>query len=674
MLLFTFLLLLQSLPYFLYLRLMKRSVSIAILFVFSSGLFAQTQADFARGQKVPEKATVRSPKLLKQWQLSPDFSEEVGIPFDTVFSLFNRYRIADRYSPVNASLGNYGLPFYQISFFDRITDPEKFLYSYYYPLMHVPDRAIFMNTQVPFTEAVWTYAGPRETAEQTFRVRHSQNVNRFLNFGLIYDIVYSLGQYNYQRAEDKTFTFYSSYTGEKYKLYFSAGINNITSFENGGITDSTRLSESNTRDIPVNLGGLDKANSMLKNRNLLLVQRYTFNRNSSAKDDTVTFKKPGLMGLSGTFSHIFIIESNKRTYSDNYPLSGFYDTNFISTSVTFDSLYSRTIKNTLRFDFNTDATRKFNLGGGVGIRNEMLRFSQIVPSHDTTMADTSVWNRSNNVLVGRLYNNIGNKFGWVATGELYLTGYRAGDFILNGTINKSFDWKKGRASWLITGGIMNRQPSFWYDQWGSNNFEWHDNMSKEFRIDVGTTFNYPARKAEIKFNYAIIDNYTDFGIDARPSQHTGGLSVASLLIRKEMRAWKFHLSSDVIIQKSSNAEVLDLPLVALRTAGYFEHLFRFESTGGKLNTQLGADVTYHTLYYPYSYMPATGRFYRQDAVTTGNYPFINVFLNLKVKRTRIFLMFDHVNSGLMGYGYDMIPSYPMNIRMFRYGIAWTFYN
>ena len=38
-------------------------------------------------------------------------------------------------------------------------------------------------------------------------------------------------------------------------------------------------------------------------------------------------------------------------------------------------------------------------------------------------------------------------------------------------------------------------------------------LEKEFRIDLGTTFTYPARKAEIRFNYAIIDNYTDFDAD-----------------------------------------------------------------------------------------------------------------------------------------------------------------
>jgi hypothetical protein len=640
---------------------MIRLIPIILLLAFSSGLFAQ------------KKETIK-PRIIKEFGLSADFSEEVNIPFDTVFSLFNRFKIADRYSPVNASMGNYGLPFYQINFFDRISDPDKFLYRYYYPFMHVPERSVFMNTQVPFTELVWTFAGPKVTSEQTFRVRHTQNVNRFLNFGFIYDIIYSLGQYSYQRSENKTFTLFSSYTGIKYNLYFAAGINNLISFENGGIADKNKLNQTPPRDVEVNLAGLNKANSTLKNRNLLLVQRYNIGSNSAPKADTLPQKRSGFFGLSGTFSHIFILENNKRSYSDSYPGSGFYDTAFISKTVTFDSLYMRSVKNTVRFDFTTDTTRKFRLGGGVGLRNEIFRYSQIIPTHDTTFADTASWNRSNNAVVGRLFNNIGDKFRWLATGELFLTGYRAGDFNLNGEISKSFDWKKGRAAWLLTGGITNRQPSFWYNQWGSNHFEWNNNFKKEFRIDLGTSFSYPGRKTEIKFNYAIIDNYTDFDTTAHPSQHSGGLSVAAITISKGLKAWKFHLDSDAIFQKSSNAEVLDLPLITVRSTGYFEHLFRFKKTGGKLNTQLGVDVTWHSLYHPYSYMPSTGRFYRQDKVSTGNYPFLNLFLNFKLKRTRVFLMYDHINANMMGLNYDMIPGYPLNIRMFRYGLAWTFYD
>ncbi len=621
-----------------------------------------------------QKQDTLKPKILKEWKLSSDFTEEVIIPFDTVFSLCNRYRLADKYSPFNATLGSYGLPFYQINFFDRVTDPDKFLFAYYYPFMYQPDKYIFMDIQVPFTELDWTFGGPREIAEQTFRVRHSQNVNRFLNFGLIYDVVYNLGQYNYQRAIDKDFTFYSSYRGQKYKMYAAAGLNYLSTNENGGIRDGSQLRSFAARDVAVNLGGLDKAVSLVKNQNLFLVQRYTIGNKPPAPGDSNSVAPTTSFRLKGTFSHIFIFDNNRRTYSDDYPGSGFYDTAFISEQVTFDSISARSIKNTVRFDFSTDETRKFRLGGGVGIRNELFRYSQIVPTHDTLRADTAVWRRSNNVLIGKLYNDIGNLFRWVASGELYLNGYRSGDFNLNGVISKSFSWKKGIATWDISGGILRRKPSFWYDQWGSNNFEWHNDLKKEFRMDLGTDFSYPGRNAEIRFNYAIIDNYTDFDTTAYPSQHTGGLSVASLYLRKDLKAWKFHLTTDLLIQKSSNSEILDLPLATVRSAGYFEHLFNFRRTNGQLNTQIGVEVTYHTLYHSYAYLPATGRFYRQELVETGNYPFVNVFLNLKLRRTRIFLMLDHVNAGFSGYNYYMIYPYPMNFRMFRYGIAWTFYD
>lgn len=180
--------------------------------------------------------TIRS-VVKREYTLSHDYSEEITVPVDTAFSLFHRYRIADKYSPFNASLGNYGLPTYQINFFDRIANPDMYLYDYYYPFMHLPDNPVFMNTQIPFTELIFNYSGPSDRSEQTFRIRHSQNINRFLNVGLIYDIVFSLGQYNYQKSENKTFTLYSSYSGIKYKFYIAGGINNLTSGANGGVKD-----------------------------------------------------------------------------------------------------------------------------------------------------------------------------------------------------------------------------------------------------------------------------------------------------------------------------------------------------------------------------------------------------------------------------------------------------
>ncbi|MBI5010733.1 MAG: hypothetical protein HZB98_14050, partial [Bacteroidia bacterium] len=305
-------------------------------------------------------------------------------------------------------------------FFDRVYDPDKYLYFNHYHFMHNHENAIFMNLQVPFTELKWMMSGEKEMAEQTFRITHSQNINRKLNFGMIYDIIFNLGQYSNQRAEDKTFTFYTSYTGSVYKLYVSAGLNGLFGQENGGIVSKEDLDVeiANTKDVPVNMGTLNDASSFLRNRNFLVVQKFTF---IGAKPDRDTVPKKTIepVPLTGTFSHIFQLDYSRRLYRDASPQSGFYDSIYIKNSETFDSLSSKFVKNTFRFDFVTDTTKIVSLSAGFGLRNENFWFSQIIPGKDTIVADTANWFRGNNVLVGSFGQKIGKMFYWHGNGELF---------------------------------------------------------------------------------------------------------------------------------------------------------------------------------------------------------------------------------------------------------------
>ena len=619
------------------------------------------------------------PKIIKQWNLSADFVDEVPVVFDTLSYLFNRYRVADLYSPVNATMGNYGLPYYSLNFFDRINDPDKFLYFHNYSFLHANDNALFNNLQMPFTELKWTMAGEKEVAEQTFRIKHTQNINRKLNFGLIYDIIFNLGQYTSQRAENKTFTLYTSYTGSIYKLYVSTGVNGIFGQENGGITskEDLNIDVPDTRDIPVRLGTLNNASSQLKNRNALVVQKITF-IGAKKDNDSVPVINNDPVPLKASFNHIFQIDYSRRTYSDESPGSGFYDSIYINTAATFDSLSSTIVKNTFRFDFLTDETKHLVFNAGFGLRNENFWFGQIIPVQDSVVSDTSNWFRGNNVWVGRFNNRIGKDFRWGVNGEWYFDRYCRGDYVLNAVVAKSFRLKKGKLEWQLTGGVNSRTPSFWYQQWGGNHFWWENNFGKESRKEFGSRITYPARNLDIRFNFARITNYLDFDTLAMPAQDTSGLSVMSLGFKKDFKLWFFHFAPDVIVQKSSNENVLELPQITTRTAIYLEHTFYFKKTNGRLFTELGLDITYHSLYHPYNYMPATGRFYRQTETETGNYPFVNAFVNIKLKRTRFFLMFDHLNYSMMKgdmlKNYQMLPLYPMPIRRFSFGLAWTFYN
>lgn len=73
-------------------------------------------------------------------------------------------------------------------------------------------------------------------------------------------------------------------------------------------------------------------------------------------------------------------------------------------------------------------------------------------------------------------------------------------------------------------------------------------------------------------------------------------------------------------------------------------------------------------------MPSTGRFYIQNEKKIGNYPFFDAFVNFKVKRTRFFAKFTHVNSGWTGDNYFTILHNPMSRRVFIFGLSWSFYD
>ena len=88
---------------------------------------------------------------------------------------------------------------------------------------------------------------------------------------------------------------------------------------------------------------------------------------------------------------------------------------------------------------------------------------------------------------------------------------------------------------------------------------------------------------------------------------------------------------------------------------------------------MGLDVSFFTSYYANAYMPALGLYYLQNEKKIGNYPFIDFFFNMKIKRARIFFKTEHVNSGFMG-AYYLAPHIPAPDRCIKLGINWAFYD
>ena len=135
----------------------------------------------------------------------------------------------------------------------------------------------------------------------------------------------------------------------------------------------------------------------------------------------------------------------------------------------------------------------------------------------------------------------------------------------------------------------------------------------------------------------------------------------------------FHLDNEVTWQKSSKEEILPLPDLSL-----YHNFYLLTKLAKKVLTlQLGADVRYFTSYCAPAYMPATQQFHLQseeDRVEIGGYPIVDVYANLHLKRTRIFVMMSHVNAGMGQPNYFLAPHYPINQRVLKIGLSWNFYD
>jgi hypothetical protein len=129
-----------------------------------------------------------------------------------------------------------------------------------------------------------------------------------------------------------------------------------------------------------------------------------------------------------------------------------------------------------------------------------------------------------------------------------------------------------------------------------------------------------------------------------------------------------------VYQKCENENILDLPEITYFGSTYLSQVFHFKATGGKLTAMIGFDLAYNSRYYADAYMPPLASFIRQDEKQLGNYPYLDVFLNLQLKRFRFFLKMQHMNSGWIDRDYFSVLHYPRNERDVRFGLTWTFYD
>ena len=597
---------------------------------------------------------------VKTWQIVDKFATADSIAPDTAHLNFQDANHIDRFSISNAYRGNLGSPVQPKVYFDRPLKHDFIFAEAYYPYMAQVESATFYNTTKPFTSLYYLSGGTHYYKDEQIKFLFSANANKKLNLGFTLDYLYARGEYTNLGTKRFAGSAFGTYDGVKYKATGFASSNNLSNYENGGISDTTYINGPivyPSYNIPVNITGY--ANYI--HNQFFYNHQYNIGitRLIEITPDSIVSEYVPVT----VFGHTVRLDDMRKRYYEPNVEKDFYENTFLPFAFTNDSAAYFAVKNTLSVSMAEEFNKWLKFGLTAYVENEVVRYG---------VKEDSIYihrNYMNNRVGGILSKNKGDLLKYNFSGELTFLGRNIGDLVLDANLNSKFNLLKQSINLQAYGFMKSIKPSVFYDFYHSNHFKWENSFSKLYHTRIGGKFVIPT----LYFNFDVsVENLTNpvyFNKKALPDQYDGNVQILAGNLKQDFHVGSFTLENQAVYQLSSNQSVIPLPTVVLYHNLYYHGLW-FKV----LSMQMGVDVRYHTTYYAPSYMPATGQFYVQDRMKIGNYPVMNVYLNAHLKRTRFFVQYYHINQLFMKGNCYSMPYYPINPATFKIGLTWNFYD
>lgn len=573
-------------------------------------------------------------------------------------------------------------------------------------LLNEGNMASYMSV-LPYSEI--RYLMTIGDLEQHFHARFGRQVTPRLLVSFAFDTDYSPATFNNNKTINNAFWINAKYItkSERYGVSAHWYRNKLEMGENGGIVNDEAYSEHQETDntvIPVNLTtatnfivssgiGFEHYFNLLPKKTITTKKEAPRVKSDSIapspvfndsipidslfidsiktieNQDVVQEVKVRKFTL-GRLCHNFSFLNNKLYYNESSPGVSFYqpfDT-LMNASKSTDTTLVRAIKNTVKWSslgyqkYNDDIP--FYLYAGV-----THGFYQ-VKRYDYLEGETVLARNYNQLSVnGGIIVNLFKSTRITGQAELITLGYQIGDFDVKGqwkqfigTSSKNY----GQATFDVE---LKRQSANWFEEsYYSNHFRWEN----DFNASTYLTFNlrYSYKTYSIGVKQTSIANMIYFGTDARPTQNDGMFSIREAYLSFYQRLGRFELEGFASLQKSSNEEVMHLPLVLGQLkVGYSQPIFHKAAT---LHPSI--TVRYFTKYYADAYMPATRTFYLQNDVEIGNFPFIDLALAIKVKKAHIYAAYSNMFLLTGNHNSFIAPHYPMRDSKIFIGVNWRLFN
>lgn len=606
------------------------------------------------------------------WRINERTGERYTATPDTLLYNYQQTTLPDGNSVAMGYLGNLGSPVISKLFFDRGEGSQFFFYDAYYPYNMDVDKQLFFNTRIPYSRINYQRSGSNMNKEERLETRFTMNFNRHLNFGFDLDFINAKGFYASQAAKQNNFSVYGNYLSDRIEVHAFASQTSATNYENGGITDSTFITNPelieqsfNSQDIPTRF--VDTWNRV-KTKQYYLSARYNLGYN----EPTLTpgdkkFVPVASLILTSRYKdqyRRFLSYDTARVTLPNGDVVGKIDTLYTNNyykSAVDDSTRFSTFKNTLALSMREGFRDWVKFGLTVFVEHESRNFNLL----DTVADGRYRHNEQTTTIGGILSKQQGKYLRFNAEADLGVLGENLGEFRLSGNIKTTFNIAGKDANLIGEAYIKNLKPKFLERQYHSKYFWWNNDFDDTRRVYIGGKLVIPFTKTTLSVGVENIQNLIYFDKTSLPFQENENIQVVSARIDQDFKFGIFNWNNSIVYQTSSNEEAIPLP-----TLSAYSNIFLKTKIVDELTLQLGVDAHYHTEYYAPGYEPALLQFYNQREKKVGNYPIVTGYANMHLKQMRFFVMMYNIADLVIEKpNYFSLPNYPVNPTLFKLGVS-----
>jgi Putative porin len=621
------------------------------------GSYAQNEAG-RRGSRVIDDTTkqVYGPKTSKYYYENDVFLNRITYhAIDTTVRNFHKFTYVAWHNNLYQDLGNIGTSitpmFYQAPSLIGITSGFN-AYNLYWD----DEQIRYFDTKSPYSNIRATLGGKGRSST---RITFSRNITPQWNFGFTFRPLLIDKQVQRQGKGDRQVraTYYDIYTSyqspdSSYRLMANFRRNKHETDEYGGVYDSADgfvykdyffiNAQPNLRD----------ASSRELRMNTHLFHQYK-------------------VGRALQVYHIFDRYRQGNQFIDGPTTNYYYDTAVIKNDSTYDKVKFKSLRNEI--GIKGDLLKLF-YNGYFAVRDYTFTNNNI----DTTGTQVS---GVESYIGGRMSLNLDSIGEVSAWGELQQNG----NFRIEGQIKSR--WFEGSVK------QVQYSPGLLLQRYRGSHDDWSNDFSNQNATQVNGYLHYNSKVLRVSpgLTFTRLGNYIFFKEDpvttgqrVLPIQSSGQQVIFSPEFKFSLTFLRHvNLSSQIIYTKllDNPDNAIQVPDLFINAQLSYANIFFNEN----FDMHGGIDVHYHSSYYPLGYDVPIQQFYVQQQITKGPritdgalrvpaFPIVDIFLNARIKRGRIFFKYHNLIQAFTKQGYMPTPTYPGQRNIIDFGFDWSFYD